>query len=75
MWRQVAEDISSAHFHRRFTPLRELHGDKRYASIPIVVVTGCDDIVAAVAQSRAILRKPVAPETLLSVIEAHLDAA
>jgi DNA-binding response OmpR family regulator len=54
--------------------LSELSANPALQHIPVVVVTG-SDAQAAVAQASAILRKPCAPDTLLAVIEEHLDPA
>src|SRR5215208_1459200 len=42
--------------------------------IPAIVVTG-SDIDLAVAQAKQILRKPCAPDRLLSVVERYVEAA
>jgi DNA-binding response OmpR family regulator len=54
--------------------LSDLRANRRTWSIPVVVVTGTN-YQYAVAQASAILRKPCAPDDLLSVIEEHLDPA
>jgi CheY-like chemotaxis protein len=54
--------------------LDELRANAGTFSIPVVVVTGTDQ-QRPVAQASAILRKPCAPEALISVIEDQLQAA
>ena len=54
--------------------LQEIAAAPHLRHIPVVVVTG-DDAKMAIAQATAILRKPCAPDRLLSVITAHLHPA
>jgi CheY-like chemotaxis protein len=53
--------------------LKELAADPHTRHIPVIVVTGSvvDD---AVAQATAILRKPCAPDILVSIVEEHIAA-
>ena len=37
MWRQVAEDVGSAHYNRRFRALRSLHGARRVWAVIDVI--------------------------------------
>ena len=55
--------------------LTELAAHPRTANVPVIVVSGADAQAAMVAQATAFLRKPCAPDHLLSVIERHLDPA
>jgi CheY-like chemotaxis protein len=54
--------------------LRELSERPETRQIPAIVVTGTD-IHLVVAQARQILRKPCAPERLVSVVERYVEAA
>ncbi len=54
--------------------LDELKANTDTGSIPVVVVTGTDQ-ESAVEQASVVLRKPCAPEALISVIEHQLQAA
>ena len=56
------------------TILQEIAASPHLRHIPVVVVTA-DDAKAAIAQATAILRKPCAPDCLLSVITTHLNPA
>lgn len=51
--------------------LAELAANPDTASIPVIVVTG-SDMTHAARQATAILRKPCAPELLLSAVENRL---
>ena len=52
--------------------LSEMAGNPTTSSIPVIVVTG-SDVTHAVAQASAILRKPCAPELLLTAVEQRLS--
>jgi len=39
VWRQLAEDVGSAHFNRRFTSLRSLRGRQRLGAVADVVLS------------------------------------
>jgi DNA-binding response OmpR family regulator len=52
--------------------LAELAANPKTAAIPVIVVTG-SDVTQAVLQAGAILRKPCAPELLLTAIEQRLS--
>lgn len=54
--------------------LDELRANDVTGRIPVVVVTGTDER-GADAQASAVLKKPCAPEALISVIEDQLQAA
>ena len=54
--------------------LEDLAARPETATIPVVIVTG-SDITAAVAQAKAVLRKPCDPELLLAAVEHTLRAA
>lgn len=54
--------------------LKELYERPETRQIPAIVVTGTD-IHLAVAQAKQILRKPCAPERLVSVVERYVEAA
>ena len=54
--------------------LQEIAATPHLQHIPVVIVTG-EDTHTAVAQATAILRKPCAPDQLLSVVAAHLSPA
>ena len=54
--------------------LKELSERPETRQIPAIVVTGTD-IHLAVAQAKQILRKPCAPERLVSAVERHVEAA
>jgi DNA-binding response OmpR family regulator len=54
--------------------LKEIAARPELSHTPVIVVTG-DDAKVAIAQATAILRKPCAPDRLLSVIDQHLRAA
>ena len=54
--------------------LKEIAENPALRNTPVIVVTGAD-VQKAVVQATAILRKPCAPDRLLSVIERHLAAA
>ena len=54
--------------------LNELSSRPDTRQIPAIVVTG-SDIHLAVAQTKQILRKPCAPERLISVVERYVEAA
>jgi CheY-like chemotaxis protein len=54
--------------------LNELSTRPDTRHIPAIVVTG-SDIDLAVAQAKQILRKPCAPDRLLSVVERYVEAA
>jgi serine O-acetyltransferase len=38
VWRQVAEDVGSTHFNRRFTSLRSLRGSARFLALADVIL-------------------------------------
>jgi CheY-like chemotaxis protein len=57
-----------------WTVLRELAAHEDTKAVPVIVVTGAD-VNRAALQSAAILRKPVLPEHVLSVIERQLHVA
>lgn len=54
--------------------LKELAARPETRQIPAIVVTG-SDINLAVAQAKEILRKPCAPDRLVSVVERYAAAA
>jgi len=54
--------------------LKELSSRPDTRQIPAIVVTG-SDINLAVAQAKQILRKPCAPDRLVSVVERYVEAA
>ena len=54
--------------------LEELSERPDTRQIPAIVVTG-SDIDLAVAQAKQVLRKPCAPERLVSAVERHVEAA
>ena len=54
--------------------LQDLAANPDTATIPVVIVTGTD-ITSAVAQTKAVLRKPCDPELLIAAIEHSLRAA
>jgi two-component system, NtrC family, nitrogen regulation response regulator NtrX len=54
--------------------LKELSERPDTRQIPAIVVTGTD-INLAVAQAKQILRKPCAPERLVSAVERYVEAA
>lgn len=54
--------------------LSELSERPETGQIPAIVVTG-SDLDLAVAQAKQILRKPCAPERLVSVVERYVEAA
>jgi len=56
MWQQIAEDISSAHFHRRFTSLRALRGPARWLAVIDVVLNSRLLGVALFRAKRALQR-------------------
>jgi CheY-like chemotaxis protein len=60
--------------HRGDELLNELSSRSDTRHIPAIVVTG-SDIHLAVAQAKQILRKPCAPERLLSVVQRYVEAA
>jgi CheY-like chemotaxis protein len=53
--------------------LGDLRANTNTESIPVIVVTGTDQ--PAVEQASVVLKKPCAPEALISVIEHQLQAA
>jgi DNA-binding response OmpR family regulator len=53
--------------------LSEMASNPQTADIPVIVVTG-SDVTAAVLQASTILRKPCAPELLLTAVEQRLTA-
>jgi serine O-acetyltransferase len=66
VWRQVAEDISSAHFNRRFTSLRSLTGTRRAAAVADVLLNSRVLAVALFRGKRLLQRRrvPVLPQVL-----------
>ena len=54
--------------------LKEIAENPALRKTPVIVVTGAD-VQKAIVQATAILRKPCAPDRLLSAIERHLAAA
>jgi CheY-like chemotaxis protein len=54
--------------------LREFQARPSTRSIPVVVVTGCDDPLD-VKHARAVIRKPVDPDHIARVVARHLSAA
>jgi two-component system response regulator VicR len=54
--------------------LSEMTSSPELRPTPVIIVTGSDSQLA-IAQAKAILRKPCNPDLLLSVIEHELDAA
>lgn len=66
MWRQVAEDISSAHFNRRFTSLRSLTGTRRAAAVADVLLNSRVLAVTLFRCKRSLQRRrvPVLPQVL-----------
>jgi serine O-acetyltransferase len=66
VWRQVAEDVSSAHFNRRFTSLRSLTGARRVRAVADVLLNSRVLGVALFRGKRALQRRgvPVLPNVL-----------
>lgn len=66
MWRQVAEDVSSAHFNRHFTSLRSMSGARRAIAIADVLVSTRVFAIAMFRGKRALQRMhvPVLPALL-----------
>jgi len=59
VWRQVAEDVSSAHFNRRFTSLRSLVGVRRALAIADVLLNSRVLAIALFRGKRALQRQRV----------------
>jgi serine O-acetyltransferase len=59
VWRQVAEDVSSAHFNRRFTSLRSLDGKTRLCAVADVLLHSRTLGVALFRCKRALQRRRV----------------
>jgi DNA-binding response OmpR family regulator len=55
--------------------LSELAATPATSEVPVIIVSGAEAQAALVAQARAFLPKPCAPDRLLSTIERHLDPA
>ena len=53
--------------------LSEMAANPHLRNIPVIVVTGTDAQLA-IAQTKAILRKPCNPDVLLTVLRQHLAA-
>ena len=66
MWRQIAEDIAAAHFNRRFTSLRALHGARRAWAVADVLLNSRVLAVALFRAKRGLQRRrvPVLPALL-----------
>jgi serine O-acetyltransferase len=66
VWRQVAEDVSSAHFNRRFTSLRSLTGVRRALAVADVLLNSRALGIALFRGKRALQRRrvPVVPQIL-----------
>jgi serine O-acetyltransferase len=66
VWRQVAEDVSSAHFNRRFTSLRSLTGVRRALAVTDVLLNSRTLGIALFRGKRALQRRrvPVLPQVL-----------
>ena len=52
--------------------LRELAAHPSTKAVPVIVVTGAD-VIEAVGQAVAIVRKPVLPDHIIPLIERHLS--
>jgi serine O-acetyltransferase len=66
LWRQIAEDVASAHFNRRFTSLRALHGGARALAIADVLLNTRVGGIALFRAKRALYRRhiPLLPALL-----------
>jgi serine O-acetyltransferase len=66
VWRQIGEDVRSAHFNRRFTSLRSLHGARRALAVADVVLNSRLLAVVLFRWKRALQRRhvPLVPALL-----------